>query len=595
MIMAGITGIDGMRANPKLFEAAQERVRKNGNIVEAAQQAASDLFALRLTKNADGNTGAVARNDLTQPQLAEPRRGAGLSSDATLTLLLGELLALFGEGMISQLQSRLDTFKNMMAAREASMDKLSAAAKKALAEEKAAVDALERATEELRQAKTAEDEARAGYEKAQEALAALDEESPGYQQAVAARDAAAAKLAAAEKAVQAAEAAAGKAVQVAEQKSKAANEQINQATKAGLGGDAARQMEENNLTSMARMTLLMATFIQLVGKNSETSLKNSLSLFQTMQEARQKSMEKSAKEFDDQVRKAEEAQRIGGCVGKIVGALITVAAVITTVASFGTATAAGVVLGAIGIAFMAADTVVGAVTGKSLTDRALEPLMEPLMKNVILPMMELLTKAIASVMTGLGVAKDIVDKVSSILAAVVTAVAIVAAMVLVAMVGKAAAGKMADLIGKLIGATIQKLAPQFIKQAAGKAGQALTRATTNVVKSFGLKTDSASVQVYSKNAGRVQNALVLTQGGTQAGTGIAHGVFQMNIAQAASELVFSESMMKQLSEYLRSAIDQFSSAQQMMQNMIASMTDVAADETTAGIAILANARRTGRA
>ncbi len=91
------------------------------------------------------------------------------------------------------------------------------------------------------------------------------------------------------------------------------------------------QGEQDNLSNVARLTMLMAMFIEIVGKNTEESLQNDLALFNALQEGRQAEMEKKSAEFQEETRKAEETNRIMGCIGKVLGALLTIVSVVAAV------------------------------------------------------------------------------------------------------------------------------------------------------------------------------------------------------------------------------------------------------------------------
>lgn len=83
-----------------------------------------------------------------------------------------------------------------------------------------------------------------------------------------------------------------------------------------------------------------------------------------------------------------------GCVGKIVGALLTIASVIGAVFSGG----ASLALAAVGLALMVADEIVKAATGTSFIQQALNPIMEAVLK----PLMEAIGKAISKALEALG-------------------------------------------------------------------------------------------------------------------------------------------------------------------------------------------------
>nr|QFG15439.1 IpaB240-460-CPE194-319 [synthetic construct] len=212
---------------------------------------------------------------------------------------------------------------------------------------------------------------------------------------------------------------------------------------------------QKSLTGLASVTQLMATFIQLVGKNNEESLKNDLALFQSLQESRKTEMERKSDEYAAEVRKAEELNRVMGCVGKILGALLTIVSVVAAAFSGG----ASLALAAVGLALMVTDAIVQAATGNSFMEQALNPIM----KAVIEPLIKLLSDAFTKMLEGLGVDSKKAKMIGSILGAIAGALVLVAAVVLVATVGKQAAAKLAENIGKIIGKTLTDLIPKFLK------------------------------------------------------------------------------------------------------------------------------------
>lgn len=125
------------------------------------------------------------------------------------------------------------------------------------------------------------------------------------------------------------------------------------------------QGEKDNLSNVARLTMLMAMFIEIVGKNTEESLQSDLALFSALQEGRQAEMEKKSTEFQEETRKAEETNRIMGCIGKVLGALLTIVSVVAAVFTGG----ASLALAAVGLAVMVADEIVKAATGCRLFSR----------------------------------------------------------------------------------------------------------------------------------------------------------------------------------------------------------------------------------
>ncbi len=135
--------------------------------------------------------------------------------------------------------------------------------------------------------------------------------------------------------------------------------------------------------------MLLSIFIELVGKNNEESLKNDMALFRTLQESRQEEMLKKSEEYQEETRKAEVLNRTMGCVGKVVGALLTVASVVA--AAFTGGAALG--LAAASLALILTDGIVKAATGTSFIQEALNPVIQ----HVLKPLMDIIGKAVAKI------------------------------------------------------------------------------------------------------------------------------------------------------------------------------------------------------
>ncbi|PUA19943.1 type III secretion system translocon subunit SctE [Glaciimonas sp. PCH181] len=579
-----VSGFERIRANADLFDAAKVNVRKSGDFMGAAQEAHKNLIATSWQQDADNNAGAFARDGLARPLLAQPKREAGLSSEATMTKLFAELVALLGAGMVSDLKNRLGIFKNMMSSQQQHFAFLELNAMNALKEEAIAIDQIEGLAAEAEAAMAA---LKAIDNRIAELKSLLSSNNLTAQQRKEFDTELSEKSGMVEPAIKSIWDAVGvlaKAKLIIQQKAAAvvlALDALVEAAKGQVVG-----MGDLNLSKLTHLNLLMAELIKTLGENSTKALKNSLSLFEAMQVSRQAAMEKAAESFDAQVRKAEEAQKIAGCIGNIISALILVAAVVATVATFGVATA-------VGLAFMVTDAAVGGITGQSLTDRALSVVMEPLMKNVIMPMMEFVQKEISAVLTDMGIAKDLVEKISAIMTTVITAIAVIVMTVLVMVVGQAVASKMASLIGKVIRAAAKKMVPKFAT-AMVRVEQVVGRAATQVSQKMGFKTDELSAQMYAKNFGHVQNGMTMAHSGVQGAGGIVVGQSEEKAASAAADFMKSENMMRQLSEFIKRAMDEIPSDQNMIHSMTTALSKMGANEANTGRLILAGARQAGR-
>ncbi|KUM05622.1 type III secretion system needle tip complex protein [Chromobacterium subtsugae] len=558
---AGTIGSAYLR-NPGLAGAAFDSVRKDGSFLDAADKA---LKAVLATRAGEGKP-TVSERDLATPALSQPSPKAQRELDGSgkLTLLLGQLMTLLGNVSLSQLESRLATWRAMMESQQAMGNQLSQEFQQAVAESQAATEAFRGAEGEYETAKAAADAAQQKAAAAKAKLEAMQPDDPGYAEAKAASQQAAAEAQLAlQKAGQAGELA-EKARLVAVDKAKRADELAGKVQGANVNTDAARKGAEDHLSNVGKLTMLMAMFSKLVGENSENSLKNDLALFEAMQEGRQKEMDKKSAEYQEEVRKAEELNRVMGCVGKILGALLTVVSVVAAAFTGG----ASLALAAVGVALMVADEVVKATTGVSFMEEALKPLMEKVLK----PLMELIGKALSKALESMGVDKKTAEMVGAIAGAIIAAVAMVVVMVVVATVGKGAASKLGGALSKLMGDTIKKLVPKLLKELASNGGKLLSQGMQRLGNSLGLRTDELSKQLIRNTLNRVVVGGEVVNAASQAGGGVAQGVFMKNASEALADFSLARASMEQIEQWLKQAVEAFGSTQKITQELTAAMS-----------------------
>ncbi len=149
-------------------------------------------------------------------------------------------------------------------------------------------------------------------------MQSLDPADPGYAQAEAAVEQAGKEATEAKEALDKATDATVKAGTDAKAKAEKAD---NILTKFRGTANAASQNqvsrgEQDNLSNVARLTMLMAMFIEIVGKNTEESLQNDLALFNALQEGRQAEMEKKSAEFGKRRAKPRKRTALWDVSGK---------------------------------------------------------------------------------------------------------------------------------------------------------------------------------------------------------------------------------------------------------------------------------------
>lgn len=552
--------------NPHLAKAAFETVRKDSNFLEAADKALKDVLATKAGEVSSKSK--VSENELKAITLTPPTRDAKeqLNTEGKLTLLLGQLMTLMGDVSLSQLEARLATWRAMSESRKSMGEQISNEFKEALKEAEEATETYKEKLDTFKSLKAAHDAALKKLAIAETKLSSLSPEDPGYAQAKAAVAQASKDAEQKEKEQKGAKEASLKAHDVAKDKSESADKLISKAQGLSVSPGLVAQHEKDNLTNVAKMTMLMAMFIELVGKNTEESFKNDMALFQALQEGRQKEMDKKSTEFQEETRKAEELNRVMGCVGKIVGALLTIVSVVAAAFTGG----ASLALAAVGLALMVADEIVKAATGVSFIQQALSPLME----HVLKPLMELIGNAITKALESFGVDKKTAEMVGSIAGALVAAIAMVAVIVIVAVVGKGAAAKLGNALSKLLGDTIKKIVPNVLKEFAKNGGkllsQGMQRLTNNlghVGGKMGLQTNNLSKEILANTLNKGVMSMEAVHIATQSAGGVAAGVFMKNASDAMADFSLARFSMEQIQQWLKQAVETFGESHNITQEL----------------------------
>ncbi|EBN1284326.1 type III secretion system needle tip complex protein SipB [Salmonella enterica] len=582
----------GYTQNPRLAEAAFEGVRKNTDFLKAADKAFKDVVATKAgdlkagTKSGETTFNTVG---LTPPTDAAREK---LSSEGQLTLLLGKLMTLLGDVSLSQLESRLAVWQAMIESQKAIGLQVSKEFQAALGEAEKATDIYEESIKKMDTAKSVYDTAAKKLTQAQNKLQSMDPSDPGYAKAEAAEGQARKEAKDAKTAFDKAKKAADLAGTDAKTKTEQADNILTKfqgTTNVVASQTEVAKGEKDNLSNVARLTMLMAMFIEIVGKNNEEGLLNDLALFNALQEGRQAEMEKKSAEFQEETRKAEETNRIMGCIGKVLGALLTIVSVVAAVFTGG----ASLALAAVGLAVMVADEIVKAATGVSFIQQALNPIME----HVLKPLMELIGKAITKALEGLGVDKKTAEMAGSIVGAIVAAIAMVAVIVVVAVVGKGAAAKLGNALSKMMGETIKKLVPNVLKQLAQNGSklftqgmQRITSGLGNVGSKMGLQTNALSKELVGNTLNKVALGMEVTNTAAQSAGGVAEGVFIKNASEAIADFTLARFAMDQIQQWLKQSVEIFGENQKVTAELQKVMSSAVQQNADASRFILRQSR-----
>ena len=221
------------------------------------------------------------------------------------------------------------------------------------------------------------------------------------------------------------------------------------------------------------------------------NFKPALNSQRQLQEARQKEMESKAKEQAEEIRKAEHLNKIMGCVGKILGGIIMAVSIVGAVFTGG----ASLALAAVGMALLIADPIVAKVTGKSITDRVMAPVLE----HVIQPIMKFVAEKIKSFLNDLGVKDGIANIISTVTAAITVAVIMIAVGVVAKNVASALLKRIVPIMSKVINKVIQKTVPAAVRRTASKVSTSMSKSVARLGEQLGFKNDVVSLRSYGRN------------------------------------------------------------------------------------------------
>lgn len=378
----------------------------------------------------------------------------------------------------------------------------------------------------------------------------------------------------------------------------------------------AAEQSEKALSRTAVMIKLISEFILKMDEVASEKLKSDLEMNRIQTKARQAEMKRKSDEYEEQVRKAEETQKMADCIGKILGGLAIAFGAITTI--FG---GAGTALMAIGIGLMVADPIVEAISGKSLTSMVIDPLME----HVLMPLMNFLGDIVAKIFdyTPLGLLLKAIDNATGAnmmdtIHTAVTAVVAIAAIVAIALVAKSAAKFLIQKMTKAMTAAIMqaiksaikkvidKIIPQIVKGMAKKGSAAVSQLTKQITQQIEaisvkmtknisgvLKGNDSAVINHLKNLNL--NHLNMARVGMDASNSIVQSGMSMNIAnvqleasKALAEFQLANTDIKLLRDLLDTIINCFTQDGNQIQSISLMLSDALQNQNAAGNFITRN-------
>ncbi|WP_416770072.1 type III secretion system translocon subunit SctE [Pseudomonas sp. RHF3.3-3] len=508
---------------------------------------------------AEGDVRSDARPRLQPPPA---RAGEGqLNAEGEFVRLIASLVELLGNSSLESLKNRLSLLRSMAHASQQALQQLSADYAGALAELVAAQGDVDTSQERLEALKARLDQAQLELDAAESHLASLNPSSPEYAEALARRDRAKAAVAPLQQGFsQAADAHVqllGKA-KLAAIRAEGLARQVQD--KAG-GRPIADELGKQHLSSAGALVLAMARLIELLGDAADRQLQADQELFLDMQAARQEFMRIKSEEYQEEVRKAEAAQKAMGCMGKILGWLVmaisAVVAVVSTVATLGAAApAAGALVaaavGIVGVLASLSDMIVKEATGNSFMEKAMKPVMEVFQKLV-----KLMADMYSQALMALGVPEDKAKIIGAVLGAIAAVVMVIAAAVVGIQAAGPVLGSVMSKVMEKMGDVFSKVVPELLKQSLGSLGKSLARLAEQLRGLVASSTDEVAVGQL-KNRLELLLATVQTAGtATQSGLQIKNGIHQKQGAEHLADIRVSMAIVDALGGYLEEALETF--------------------------------------
>ena len=514
------------------------------------QKAGQEALAGLMSVNYGAEHGKSAATP-GRPQLHQPlARNNGKEPEGDLfTLLMAMISELIGEVDVNKLKNRLAMLQSMAGAKQQGHEKLSAEYAEAVAALEAAEGAVGGSQQNLEKLRERVQHFQGLLDESEARLAKLDPESPEYASELARRDQLKGELAVHTQTFQKATDAHLKLIEVANVAAKALAVATGKVLEAGVGGPQVKQSDEKALSSSALALLNRLKIIELLGEAAQNKEELNQELFLELQAKLQEKMQAESEKYLEEVRKAEELQRTMGCIGKIVGALLSLGSIL---AGIFTLNPFLIVMGGVGMALTFAG------------DKLMAKIMEPLMK-VLQEVISFFTDLYTKVLIAVGVDPETAKEIAQIAGMIAGIAVTIAAIALAAIVGAQVIGPMIGAVASKLATVVSQAAPaavQAMKQMASSVGNTLTRMLTQLRSLITNGADPVSLARYTANL-EIAQALAEFGGVTAQGVlGVRSGVHQAQAAEHLADVKVRMAISEEITSYLTRLVEDYGKAMQ---------------------------------
>jgi invasin B len=486
---------------------------------------------------------------------------APMTPEAAMTFLAMQLSELITTENSRSLSSQLELVKQRLAQRAATAAELSDAIRLAQEVVETAVAGMESAEGELLAAAEALKQAEAEVKRLEKALA---EAAPEDQDGIRAElEAAKGKAAQAQLKMDAGIEELLKASAALNQALTDLEDFKSQADKLDPNGSVSARGDDKARTNAALLGELLAVLQEIIGKANDAKLEAETKLIQEVLRLREAENMRRSQEYQEQVAKAEAAQKKMGCIGKIIGWVVTVVAVVAAPFTGG----ASMVLAGVGLAL---------AIGEELGLNVMGKIMEPIMK-LVMELVKIVGNVIGDVLTQLGVPKDIVDKIKDVLGVIAVAAMIIAAVVLTKRVaGTAAVQQLAQAVTRAVSAAISKVLPQMIKAAARAVGQTVDDVAKAISKTAAkvIGSDSDTLVVRTGQALKATHVLQFANQTSQGVGNIMIADMYVKAAKVMKELETGLVDSKIFRDLIQKILEYFMQTNNLVADLFREMTNV---------------------
>lgn len=553
--------------------ASPDRIQ---SIEAALQKLLTDEAQKQQSEGADNGSAPSTNPDaakLRKPDMALLMRAATqrvaasgapqvpMTPEAAMTLLAMQLSELVTTENTRSLASQLELVKQRLAERVASAAELSEAIRLAQEVVDSALADMTSAEGELLAAAEALKAAEAEVKRLEQALA---DAAPEEKDAIRAElETAKGRAAEAQLKLDAGMEALLKASAALEQALADLEDFKSQADKLDPNGSVSARGDEKARTNAATLSELLAVLQEIIGKANDAKLEADTQLVQEVLRLREAENLRRSQEYQEELAKAEAAQKKMGCIGKIIGWVVTVVAVVAAPFTGG----ASMVLAGVGLALA-----IGSELGFDLMGKIMEPIMK-----LVMELVKAVGNVIGDVLTSLGVDPAIADKIKDVLGVIAVAALIIAAVILTKKVaGTEAVKQLAQAVTRAISQAVSKALPQMLKSAARSVSSTVDDVARKVSETAG-KALGRDPDTLASVAGTTMKASQALQFANQTSQGIGNVVIAdmyITIAELMAKIEVGLVDSAILRELIQKILDYFIQTNNLVLDLFEKMTDV---------------------